>query len=112
MKVKTKPAIISKGDTLSYPVKAFSREEDLSIGDVLQRMPGITVDDDGKIYYNNKAIANLYTDGDNLMDGRYGLATKVITKDMIQSVDVIQHHQPIEALKGKISSDNVAINLV
>lgn len=112
VKVKNRPRVISKGDTLSYSVKSFSKEEDRNIGDVIKRMPGMTVDDEGKIYYNNKQIDNLYTDGDNLMDGRYGLATQVITKDMIQSVDVIQHHQPVEALRGNISSDKVAVNLV
>ena len=112
VKVKSKPKIISKGDTLSYNVRSFAKQEDRSIGDVIKRLPGMTVDDEGKIYYNNKQIDNLYTDGDNLMDGRYGLATKVISKDMIQSIDVIQHHQAIEALKGKVNSDKVALNLV
>lgn len=112
VKVKNRPEIISRGDTLSYTVKSFAKQEDRNIGDVIKRLPGMTVDDDGKIYYNNKQIDNLYTDGDNLMDGRYGLATKVIPLHMIQSIDVIQHHQSIEALKGKVNSDKVAVNLV
>ncbi len=112
VKVKNKPTLISKGDTLSYTVRSFAREEDRSIGDVIKRMPGIIVDDDGRIYYNGKAISNLYIQGDDLMDGRYGLATKAITKEMIESVDVIQHHQPVEALQGKVSSDKVSVNLV
>lgn len=112
VKIKNRPEIISKGDTLSYPVKSFARQEDRSIGDVLKRLPGVTVDEDGRIYYNDKLIDNLYTDGDNLMDGRYGLATKVISKELIQSIDIIQHHQAIEALRGKVNSDKVAVNLV
>ncbi len=112
VKVKNRPTIISKGDTLSYNVRSFAREEDRSIGDVIKRMPGIVVDDEGRIYYNDKLISNLYIHGDDLMDGRYGLATKTITKEMIESVDVIQHHQPVAALQGKVSSDKVSVNLV
>jgi hypothetical protein len=110
--VKTKAIIKSGGDTLSYDVNSFARKEDRSIGDVMKHLPGITVDNDGRISFNGKQISNLYIHDDDLMDGRYGLATKVITKEMIKSIDVIQNHQPIRVLQHKIYSDDVAINLV
>lgn len=112
VQVRSKPQIISIGDTLSYDVSSFARPEDRSIGDVIKRLPGITVDEKGQISYNGKAITNLYIHGDDLMDGRYGLATKAISKDMIKSVDVMQHHQPIKVLKDKVFTDDVAMNLV
>lgn len=112
VKVAPKPVIRSSGDTLSYLVSSFARPEDRSIGDVLKRLPGITVGEDGQVFYNGRAIFNLYIHNDDLMDGRYGLATKTISKDMIVSIDVIQNHQPIKVLKDKVLTDNVAINLV
>lgn len=112
VEIKNKPQIITLGDTLSYDVASFSRPEDRSIGDVIKRLPGVSVAENGQISYNGKAISNLYIHGDDLMDGRYGLATKVITKEMIKSVDVIQHHQPIKVLKDKIFTNDVAMNLV
>lgn len=112
LQIKQKPQIISIGDTLSYDVASFSRPEDRSIGDVIRRLPGVSVAENGQISYNGKAISNLYIHGDDLMDGRYGLATKVITKDMIKSVDVMQHHQPIKVLKDKVFTNDVAMNLV
>lgn len=110
--IKKRPIIEFSGDTLRYYVASFANKEDRSIRDVLRRMPGIEVDADGTIYHNGKKIENLYIQGDDLMDGRYGLATKVIRKEMILSVDVIRNHQPIEVLKDKIISDKTSINLV
>jgi hypothetical protein len=75
-------------------------------------MPGITVDDDGQIAFNGKKIINLIIHGDDLLGGKYGLATKSISKDMIKSVDVIDHFQPVNALKNKVITDDVAINLI
>lgn len=112
IKIKPKPRIISIGDTLSYDVASFSRPEDRSIGDVIRRLPGVSVAENGQISYNGKTISNLFIHGDDLMDGRYGLATKVIKKEMIKSVDVMQHHQPVKVLKDKVLTDAVAMNLV
>ncbi len=112
VKTRNKPVINSRGDTLSYNVSSFSREEDRSIGDVIRRLPGLTVGENGMIYYNGQPIFNLYIDGDNLMDGRYQLATKAVNKDLIKSIEVIQNHQPVKVLQNKAPSDNVALNLV
>lgn len=112
VKVKSRPVIESKGDTLSYNVSSFSREEDRSIGDVIRRLPGVTVAENGQVSYNGKPIANLYIHGDDLMNGRYGLATKTITKEMIKTVDILLNHQPIKVLQNKVFTDNVAMNLV
>ena len=112
VRIRPKPQIISIGDTLSYEVASFSRPEDRSIGDVIRRLPGITVADNGQISYNGKAISNLYIHGDDLMDGRYGLAPKIISKDMVERVDVMQNHQPIKVLQNKVFTDDVAMNLI
>ena len=112
VKVTNRPNLQQMGDTLRYIVSSFAEKEDRSIGDVLRRMPGIKIMDDGTIYYNDKQIENLYIHGDDLMSGKYGTATKVIRKEMIKSVDVIQNHQPIKVLKDKVFSDKTSINLV
>lgn len=112
VKVTNRPVLQQMGDTLRYIVSSFAQKEDRSIGDVLRRMPGIKIMEDGTIYYNDKQIDNLYIQGDDLMSGKYGTATKVIRKEMIRSVDVIQNHQPIKVLKDKVFSDKASINLV
>lgn len=110
--IKDKPLVERSKDTLKFNVNKFAKEEDRSIGDVLNRMPGINIGVDGTIYYNNEKIDNLYIHGDDLMAGKYGLATRAIKKEDILSVDIIKNHQPIKVLKDKMLSDKTAINLV
>lgn len=109
--IEDKPLAKRLGDTLIYNVQKFAKNEDRSIGDVLRRMPGILVASDGTIYYNNEEIENLYIHGDDLMAGKYGLATKVINKEDIVSVDVLRNHQPIKVLQDKLFSNRTSINL-
>lgn len=111
IKIRKRPIVVKTGDTLSYNVNSFSSANDRSIGDVLKRMPGIAVDQEGKISYNGQTISNLFIGGDDLMSGRYDLATRAISKDLIQNVEVLKHHQPIKVLKDKITTNDVAINL-
>src|SRR5882757_2283117 len=74
----SRPVLRTHGDTLNYKVSDFSSPQDRVIGDVLKRLPGITVDADGTIRYNNKPISALYIDGDNLLDDKYSIATNSI----------------------------------
>ncbi len=106
------PPIVNKGDTTRYKVSAFANEEDRNIEDVLKRMPGINIEEDGTIYFNGKKIGNLFTDWDDLMGGRYGAATKAIKKEMIESVELVENHQPIKVLQNRKTTDNVSLNLV
>ena len=112
VEVKSKPSIRRRGDTLSYQVSNFAKGEDRSIGEVLKRLPGIEVADNGEIKYNGKSISSLYIDGDDLLADRYVIGSKTIPHGMVKNVEVMQNHQPIKILQNKVSSDQVALNLV
>jgi len=106
-----RPMLRTSGDTLSYKVSDFSNPQDRVIGDVIRKLPGITVADDGNIKYNGKSISNLYIGGDNLLDDKYNIATNTIPHGVVDEVQVIENHQPIKMLKDKVVSDDVALNL-
>lgn len=112
VKIKYKPSLKLNGDTLNYSTADFAGNQDRSIGDVLKRMPGIEVAEDGKISYNGKAISSFYIDGDNLLDDRYNIASRSIPHGAVDQVQVIQKDQPIRMLQKNNISDKVALNLV
>lgn len=112
IEVKSRPYIEKRGDTLSYDVHSFAKNEDRSIGDVIKRMPGITVADNGEIKYNGRPISNFYIDGDDLLNDRYAIGSKTIPHGMVKDLEVLQNHQPVKVLKDKVFSDDVALNLV
>ena len=99
------------GDTLNYTVGAYQQQGDRVIGDVLKRMPGIEVSESGAIKFNGKAIKKFYVEDMDLLQGRYGLATNNINASDVATVQVLEHHQPIKALRDKSLTDDVAINL-
>lgn len=110
--VKVKPPKIRKlNDTITYSVDGFKDGNDRTIGDVLKKMPGITVKDDGSILYNNKPINKFYIENKDLLQGRYGIATNNIEAKDVATVEVLENHQPVKALKNTEFSDDPALNI-
>lgn len=107
-----RPSIKTSGDTSTYNPADFADKQDRSIGDVLKKMPGISVDDAGKIEYNGKSISSLYIDGDNVLDNQYNIGTQAIPHTAVDRVQVIEKDQPIKMLRKNNRSENVALNLV
>jgi hypothetical protein len=107
----TRPKLRTSGDTLSYKASDFTNPQDRVIGDVIKRLPGISVATDGTISYNNKPVSGVYLGGDNLLDDKYNIATNTIPQSAVDQVQVIENHQPIKVLQNKVTSEDVALNL-
>lgn len=107
----SRPKIKVRGDTISYKVEDFSNRQDRVIGDVLKKMPGIEVSASGKISYNGKPISGFYIDGDNLLDDKYNIATTTVPNAIVESVQIMENHQPIKVLRNKFQIDNVGLNI-
>ncbi|QGA26616.1 hypothetical protein GFH32_09890 [Sphingobacteruim zhuxiongii] len=105
------PKITHTKDTIRYQVDQFAGGMDRSIGDVLKKLPGIEVSDNGQIMYNGVAINRFYIEGKNLLDNQYGLAVENINFSDVNQVEVLENHQPVKVLEDIYGSDRAAINI-
>jgi len=105
------PMITVNKDTLSFNVASFKSASDRSIEDVIKKLPGVEVADNGTISYQGKAISSFKIEGLDMLGGKYTLATRNIQAKDVSRVEVNDHYQKIKQLQGKEYSDNVAMNL-
>ncbi len=105
------PDIYAKGDTLVFNVAKYANAKDNAIIDVIKRLPGIKVEEDGTIKYQGKPINKFYLDGNDFIGGQYGLATNNISYKDVASVEVMENHQPVKALEGIEFPEEAGINL-
>ena len=103
--------VYGRQDTINYDVSQFISPKDEAIKDVLKKLPGVDVDDDGKISYNGKNISKFYVEGMDLTDGRYNQLTNNLQANAVKSVQVMENHQPIRVLQKKLTTEDIAINL-
>ncbi len=110
VKIQADP-IARHRDTLTYYVEMFRDSTDQSIGDVLQRLPGIQVSESGMIQYNGREINRLYIEGMDMLGGQYGIATNNVQAKDIATVELYENHQPVKVLQDWVRSDQAALNL-
>lgn len=103
--------IRESNDTITYRVSGFAEKQDRTIGDVLRRMPGIDVSVNGNIKYQGEDINKFYIEGNDLLGGKYGIATNGISHEDIGAVEIMENHQPFQVLRGLSFSDKAALNL-
>lgn len=109
--VKAKKALKIKGDTIIYDVNRLKRKKDYTIEEVIDRIPGVKISENGQITYKNKAISHLYINGVDLLEGRYNIATRGIPAAAVEGIEVLQRHNHARIDIGRTESENVAINL-
>ncbi len=110
VKLKAK-MITKKGDTISYDPKAFANKNDRTLADALKKMPGIEVKDDGSVLYQGEPLIKFYVEGKDLMEGAYGNINNALPLDAVAKVEILENHQPIKMLDGKVPSQNAALNI-
>ncbi len=101
-----------EGDTLLFNAQSFRSATDRNAEDLLKKIPGITIDSDGRIAYMGKAISHLYVEGLDLTGERYTGITRNLGSDDIERVELYQRHQPIRVLQKVKQTDQIALNLI
>jgi len=105
------PPIIDFGDTINYSVNAFKSQQDRVIADVLRKLPGISVDGDGRVSYMGEPIEKYYIDGLDLLEGRYNLANNNLPAGAVTDVQILENHQPIRIYDSLVFSNKTSLNI-
>ncbi|UUV20992.1 TonB-dependent receptor [Paenimyroides aestuarii] len=100
-----------RGDTLSYDAKAFSTGREVVVEDLLKNIPGITVEKDGKIKFEDTEIEKVMVDGDDFFNRGYNILTKNMPNKPVDKVQVLRRYSNNKLLKGVEESNKVALNL-
>lgn len=101
-----------RGDTIVYNADSFNTGNEKKLGDVLENLPGVEVNDDGEIQVEGKTVQKVMVEGKDFFDGDSKLATKNIPANAIDKVEVLRNFSEVGQLRGVTNNqDNVAINI-
>lgn len=85
-----KNPIYFKGDTLVYVADSFKVAEGAVVEDLLKKLPGISIDKDGKITSQGQEISKVLVDGDEFFGTDPTIATKNLGADGIETVQIYE----------------------
>ena len=77
-----------KGDTVQFNAAAFKTKPNATVEDLLKKLPGVQVDKDGNIKAQGEDIKKVYVDGKEFFGTDPKLATKNLTADMVESIQL------------------------
>lgn len=101
-----------KGDTLIYNADSFKNGSERKLEDVLEKLPGVEINADGKIEVEGKEVSKLMVNGKDFFDGDTKLATKNIPSNAVDKIQVLRNYAEVGQLSGvQNNQDNVAINI-
>lgn len=101
-----------KGDTIVYNADSFTNGTERKLGDVIEKLPGVELTDDGEIEVDGQTVSKVMIDGKDFFDGDSKLATKNIPADAVKKVEVLRNYNEVSQLRGLGNDqDNIAINL-
>ena len=78
--------VVVRKDTLVYNPEAYRTPEGSPVEELIKRMPGAEVDDDGNITINGKQVKKIMLDGKEFMLGDVETALKNLPVSIIQNV--------------------------
>ena len=100
-----------QGDTIAYNVRTFSDGTERVLGDVLNKLPEVTVSKTGQVSAQGERVGKILFDGKALFGNDVKSATQHVSADVVDSVQVIRGHTEFDALKGFVKSDAPVINV-
>ncbi len=110
--IKSRSPITIKKDTLEFNVKSFKTKKDANVEDLLKQLPGVEVDEAGKITVNGKDVSKILVNGKPFFGDDPTITTRNLTKDIIDKVQITDTKTKSEAFSGEEGdTENKTINL-
>jgi hypothetical protein len=83
------PPVHMRGDTLEYNTANIKMKINATVEELLSRLPGVVIDENGGITVNGKKVERLLVDGEDFLSGDPTIVTKNFNADMIAKVQVL-----------------------
>jgi len=103
--------MIVKQDTIIYNTDEFITGEEKKLKDILNKLPGIQVDENGEITSKGKAVTHTLVENKLFFGGNSKLAVENIPANAIEQVILLDNYNEVSFLKGLIDTDDLAINI-
>ncbi|MDR1809865.1 MAG: outer membrane beta-barrel protein [Prevotella sp.] len=92
--------ITIKGDTVEYNADSYKVQQSAVVEDLLKRMPGAEVDDEGKITVNGKEVKKILVDGKEFFSDDPKVASKNLPAAMVDKLQVLDRKSDMTQMTG------------
>jgi len=110
--IAERPPVVIKKDTIEFNASAFKTLPTALLEDLLKKLPGIQVDENGDITVNGQKVNRILVDGKRFFGDDPKMATRNLPSNMVDKVQVMDDKDQIEQNNdGDMSNIGKVINL-
>lgn len=111
IQLAAKQSITKSGDTTIVELEQYKTEQDKRFADVLRKLPGVNVSNDGNITYRGKPITDVLVNGTKLFDRDYQKAVNTLSpKEMVKLKFIEKYSDNTGFKKGEAYNTALDIN--
>lgn len=100
------PPIRIKKDTLEFNASSFKVRPDANVEALLKQLPGVEIDEEGKITVNGKEVNNILVNGKPFFGKDGKIATQNLPAEIIDKIQVSDTKTKKEELSGQDATSN------
>lgn len=119
VEIKSRPKIAkAKEDTISFNIKAVRDGTERTTEDLIKKLPGLDISDNGKVTYKGNTVGQVLVEGNEFFGKNHKIATQNLSANMIDGIDLWQNFTTLngnqstalnlklkEEYKGKITGN-------
>ena len=103
------PKVVVKEDTFVYNASAYRVPEGSVVEELVKRIPGAEVGDDGKITINGKEVRKIKVDGKEFMTGDTQTAMKNLPTSIVDRIKVFDEKSDLSRITGIDDGDEQTV---
>lgn len=92
--------VVAKKDTFIYNSSAYRTPEGSVVEELVRRLPGATIDDDGNITINGKQVKKIKVDGKEFMTGDTKTALKNLPTSIVDKIKAYDEKSDLARVSG------------
>lgn len=98
-----------KKDTIQFNANAFRVRKGANLEELIKRIPGMEVDEEGNISYNGEAIERIEMNGRNFFSNDPQMATRNLPSAMIKNLQVVDKKSDETRLTGVDDGEKIKV---
>ncbi|PUZ30025.1 hypothetical protein GA0116948_10110 [Chitinophaga costaii] len=105
------PPVWKRGDTTFFKADYFKDGDERKLKDLITKVPGFEIMDDGRLLYNHREIKKIRMDGEELFGDKIKLLLNSFPVHVINTLQAIENQNDQPLLAGMGGGRNTVLNL-
>ena len=103
--------VVMRGDTVVYNPAVFSNGSEQSLAEVIDKLPGLSIDDAGNVKYQGEAIDKILIDGKDVLGNSASTMIKTLPADFASALEIINNYKEGTIDEQFRTQDMLALNI-